>query len=149
MDLITQLPKTTTGYDAIAVFVDRLTKMAHFSPIHTSIGAKALADMFFKDVVKLHGVPEVVISDRGAQFASTFWKEVFDRFGTNVRMSTAFHPQTDRQTERMNRILEDMMRHYVSPYHDDWDYYLPSCEFAVNDSYQESIRTTPFMLNYA
>ena len=148
MDLITQLPTTTSGYDAIVVFVDRLTKMTHIEAVHTSIGAERLAEVFFKEVVRLHGVPEAIISDRGTQFSSWFWKRVFELFGTEVRMSTAFHPQTDGQTERMNRLLEDMLRNYVSPKHDDWDSWLPACEFAINDSVNGSTGKTPFFLNY-
>jgi transposase InsO family protein len=98
------------------------------------------------DAFKLHGLPEEIISDRDSKFTGNFWQALFESLGMRLGMSTAFHPQTDGQTERMNRTLEDMLRHYVGPDHDDWEELLSSCEFAVNNAYQDSIKTTPFLL---
>jgi hypothetical protein len=148
MDLITALPRTSTGKDAIVVFVDRLSKMTHFVAITTDIGSQGLADVFIDSVVKHHGVPSSIISDRDPRFTGKFWQAVMKRLGTHLRMSTAFHPQSDGQTERMNIVLEDMLRSYVDPNQDDWDQHLPMAEFAVNNSVNQSTRQTPFYLNY-
>jgi len=110
MDFIVQLPLTTSGHDAIVVFVDRLTKRAHFQPTHTSVMALEVAKIFFSVIFKNHGLPWVIISDRDARFTSHFWKSLFGQLGTKLSMSTAFHPQTDGQTERMNRTLKEMLR---------------------------------------
>ena len=114
IDFIVQLPPTTNGHDAIIVFVDRLTKRAHFYLTHTSISAPEVAKAFFETIFKNHGLPRAIISDRDVRFTSRFWKALFQRLGTKLAMSTAFHPQTDGQTERMNRTLEDMLRIYTS-----------------------------------
>jgi hypothetical protein len=98
--------------------------------------------------VKLHGVPITIISDRDPRFTSKFWQAVMTKMGSTLQMSTAFHPQTDRQTERMNRVLENMLKNYVDPCQDDWDKHLPMAEFAVNNSFNQSTKTTPFYLNF-
>ncbi|KAJ9531193.1 hypothetical protein QJQ45_006631 [Haematococcus lacustris] len=113
LDLITQLPVTTSGHDAIVVFVDKLTKMIHAIPTTTSVTASTLARIFFDHVFRLHGLPKVIVSDRDPRFTSAFWQELFKLTGTHLNMSTANHPQTDGQTERANRTLEDMLRNYV------------------------------------
>lgn len=148
LDLITQLPLTPKGHDAIVVFVCRLTKMAHFIPTTTTVSAMELADIFVDNVVRLHGVPTSLISDRDPKFTSAFWAQVFARLGTKLGMSSSFHPETDGQTERMNRVLEDMLRHYVSAEQDNWDDLLACAEFAVNNSVNRSTGFTPFFLNY-
>jgi hypothetical protein len=147
MDLITALPKTRNNKDAIVVFVDRLTKMTHFAAVTTSIGAKDLAEVFLEKVVKHHGVPLTIISDRDPRFTSKFWQHLMNRMGTSLKMSSAFHPQSDGQTERMNRVLEDMLRNYIDPSQDDWDKHLAMAEFAVNNSFNQSTRASPFYLN--
>jgi hypothetical protein len=148
MDLITGLPMTPDGHDAIVVFVDRLTKMVHFVPTVTAVTAEGFAKLFVRNVWRLHGMPKELVSDRDPRFTSSFMTEVMRMVGTKQSMSTAFHPQSDGQTERMNRILEDMLRHYVAPDQSDWDQHLDAAEFAVNNSWQESTRETPFVLNY-
>ena len=102
MDFITQLPTTQQGHDAIFVVVDRLTKRAHFIPTHTSVTAPEVATLFLNTIFKDHGIPRTIISDRDARFTSHFWKALFQELGTKLAMSTAFHPQTDGQTERTN-----------------------------------------------
>ena len=148
MDLITQLPTTTTGYDAIVVFVDRLTKMVHAAPCKTTIDAPGLAALFLTEVFRHHGLPKTLITDRDARFTSDFWRALCASLGVQQCMSSAYHPQTDGQTERMNRTLEEVMRHYIAPLHDNWDALLPCLEFAINNAWQESVQNTPFMLNY-
>ena len=149
MDFITQLPTTRNGHDAIVVFVDRLSKMVHFAPTHTTVGAEGVAKLFLATVFRQHGLPSNIVSDRDTRFTSHFWKEVFRLLGTHLYMSTAFHPQTDGQTERMNRVLEETLRHYISPIQDDWDEHLTLIEFAINNSKQRSTGVTPFHLNGA
>ncbi|KAJ9529315.1 hypothetical protein QJQ45_007999 [Haematococcus lacustris] len=147
LDLITQLPVSSAGNDAIVVFVDKLTKMIHAVPTTTSITAPALARLFFDNIFRLHGLPKVIVSDRDPRFTSAFWQELFRLTGTHLNMSTANHPQTDGQTERANRTLEDMLRNFVSPHHDDWDEHLTAAEFAYNALVQASTGFSPFRLN--
>ncbi|KAJ9521722.1 hypothetical protein QJQ45_015348 [Haematococcus lacustris] len=147
MDLITQLPVTSAGHDAIVVFVDKLTKMIHTVPTTTTVSAPELAQLFFDSVFKYHGLPKVIISDRDPRFTSNFWQQLFAKTGTHLNISTANHPQTDGQTERANRTIEDMLRNYVSPHHIDWDNHLTAVEFAYNASIQASTGYSPFMLN--
>ena len=148
MDLITQLPKSRNGNDAIVVFIDKLTKMVHYAATKTTVDAVELAKLFICNVVRLHGVPESIVSDRDTRFTSNFWKSLWSQFGTKLHMSTAFHPQTDGQTERANRTLEESLRSYVSINHDDWDDHLPLLEFAVNNSKATSTGQSSFYLNY-
>lgn len=143
-----QLPKTRKGHDAILVVVDRLSKMVHIIPTTTSASGEVTAQLFFDHVIKLHGAPDEIICDRDPRFSGKFMTALVEIVQIHWRMSTAYHPQTDGQTERSNRILEDMLRMYVSPAQDDLDDFLSAIEFAINDSWQESIRTTPFMLNF-
>ena len=147
-DLIIRLPATKRGFDAIAVFVDRLTKMVHFAATTTDIDAEGYARLLVQEVVRLHGHPAEIITDRGVQFTSALWQELCRLTGCKSKLSSAYHPQTDGQSERTNRVLEEILRAYVSPLQDDWDLYLPLAEFAVNDSWQESVQNTPFFLNY-
>ena len=148
MDLITALPPTRSGNTAIVVFVDRLSKMAHFVATVTTIGAAGMAKLFLNNVFRLHGMPEELVSDRDPRFTSVFWSELCMLLGTKRSMSTAYHPQTDGQTERMNRVLEDMLRHFCHPDQTDWDEHLACAEFAVNNAFQSSVQETPFMINF-
>ena len=148
MDFIVDFPKTADGHDSILVVVDRLSKYAHFIPTTESISAEDLAHVFVDRIFKLHGMPKEILTDRGPLFTSAFTKELFKILDTRSVFSTAYHPQTDGQTERVNRILEDMLRHYVSPTQHDWNRHVPAAQFAYNNSYQESVRTTPFRLLY-
>lgn len=147
MDLITQLPKTKTGYDAIAVFVDKYSKMVHYAPTHTTVTAPQLAHLFFDQVIRYHGLPTTIISDRDPGFTSHFWRTLWRHLGTTLAMSTAYHPQTDGQTERANKTLEDMLRAMVNYKQDDWDRCLVSAEIAYNNSVQASTQFSPFFLN--
>jgi len=147
MDFITDLPKSE-GYDTILVVNDRLTKMSHFIPCSKDLDAPQFANLFMKERVRLHGLPHYIITDRGTLFTSDPWKETTGKLGIEQRLSMAFHPQTDRQTERTNAILEHYLRAYINYQQDDWCGYLPLAEFAYNNGYQESIKNTPFFANY-
>jgi hypothetical protein len=148
MDFITQLPPTKRGHDAIVVFVDRMSKMVHFAPCKSSVTAVQTARLYYDNVFKLHGLVAKVITDRGPQFTSQVWRELMSMLGTEVALSTSFHPCTDGQTERANRTLEQYLRHYVAASHDDWDDWLASAEYAVNSQYNESTKCSAFKLIY-
>ena len=148
MDLITALPETSTGNTAV-VFVDSLSKMTHLAACKTSIGTQAFAKLFRHEVIRLLGLPCEFVSDRDRRFTSHFMRRVCRLLNIKQAMSTAYHPQSDGQTERTNRVLEEMLRQYVSPTHDDWDEHLDMAEFAISDAWQESVQEMPFMLNYS
>src|SRR5215208_1040389 len=147
MDLIVTLPKTKAGFDAIVVFVDQLSKMVHFAPVKTTITAPELAKVFFDNVFKLHGMPRVIVSDRDPKFTSLFWKALFKCMGTKLAMSTAFHLETDGQTERSNKTLEQMLRNWVNYRQDNWDEHLAAAEFACNNAKQALTKISPFFAN--
>ncbi|WVZ84282.1 hypothetical protein U9M48_031332 [Paspalum notatum var. saurae] len=148
MDFIVGLPRTQKGYNSIWVVVDRLTKVAHFIPVNTTYSGAKLAELYISRIVCLHGVPKRIISDRGSQFTSRFWEQLHNSLDTKLRFSTAYHPQTDGQTERTNQILEDMLRAYAIQYGTSWDKCLPYTEFSYNNSYQASLKKSPFEALY-
>jgi transposase InsO family protein len=134
--------------DLIWVIVDRLTKIVHFIIVKTTyLGAK-LAELYMSRIVCLHGVPKKIMSDRGSQFTSKFWEKLHESMDTKLNFSSAYHPQTDGQTERTNQILEDMLRAYTLKYGKSWDKSLPYAEFSYNNSYQASIEMTLFQTLY-
>jgi hypothetical protein len=143
MDFVVGLQECE-GFDAIWVVVDRLSKMRHFIPCHTTIDAIGLAKLFLREVVRLHGLPKTIVSDRGPQFASIFWEQICSRLGIDQRMSEAFHPHTDGQTERMTVRMEQYLRVFVNHQQDDWVQWLPLAEFAANNGVSESTKCTPF-----
>jgi hypothetical protein len=147
MDLITQLPKTRNGNDAIVVFVDKLTKHVHFAATTTTVTAVELAKIFYREVVRHHGIPSSIVSDRDARFTSNFWRSLWQLTGTKLSMSSAYHPETDGQTEVTNKILEQMLRPYTSYLQDDWDEKMIPCEIACNNSVQSSTGYTSYFLN--
>lgn len=148
MDFITNLPVTTSGNDCVFVVVDKLSKMAHFVPCVTTISAVQVAKLFVTNVVRYHGVPSAIVSDRDVRFTSMFWKSLFKILGTSLRLSSAYHPETDGQTERTNRIIHEMVRNYINYQQNNWDEILVSCEIAYNNSIQASTGFTPYYLNY-
>ena len=148
MDFVVGLPRTSKGYDSIWVIVDRLTKSAHFIPVDTKYTAKKYAEIYFDQIVTLHGVPLTIISDRGSVFFSHFWERLQERLGTRLLRSSAYHPQTDGQTKRVNQVLEDMLRACAISFPEKWDGCLKLAEFSYNNSYQESIRMAPFEALY-
>ena len=144
MDFVVGLPRTPKGRYAIWVVVDRLSKVAHFIPYHSTNSASDLAPIYMREIVRLHGVPKTIVSDRDAKFVSKFWESLQSALGTNVILSMAFHPQTDGQSERTIQTLEDMLRSYVLSWKGSWEEHLPLVEFAYNNSYHASIRCAPF-----
>ncbi len=152
MDLITHLPTTIASNDSIFVVVDRLSKAAHFIPVQT-LGGQAftavdVAKQFVHSIVRHHGMPTTIIADRDARWSGNFWKAMCDHLGTRLALSTAYHPQTDGQTERTNRTVEEMLRNYVNDTQTNWDDLLPMVEFAYNDCESAITGFTPFYLMY-
>ena len=146
MDFILSLP-ICGNFNSIWVIVDRLTKRSHFIPINMSdseSSARACAMIFRKEYQRLHGIPESIISDRDTRFTSTFWQEFMTMQGSFHKLSSAFRPNTDGQTERTNRFIEDYIRNYVHANQDNWVELLYSAEIAYNSRYHESIRMSPF-----
>jgi hypothetical protein len=148
MDFITGLPRSNRGHDSIWVIVDRLTKVAHFIPFKTTHNGRELADLYISRIVSLHGVPKTIISDRGTQFTSHFWAKLHEALGTKLSFSTAYHPQTGGQTERVNPILKDMLHASILSYGTKWEDCLPFAEFSYNNSYQASLQMAPFEALY-
>ncbi|KAI3730615.1 hypothetical protein L1987_61787 [Smallanthus sonchifolius] len=148
MDFITKLPKASNGCDTIWVIVDRLTKSAHFLPIKETDKMEKLTRTYLKEVVTRHGVPISIISDRDSRFTSRFWQSLQKALGTRLDMSTAYHPQTDGQSERTIQTLEDMLRACVVDFGNGWDAHLPLVEFSYNNSYHTSIKAAPFEALY-
>jgi transposase InsO family protein len=132
----------------LCVIVDRLTKVAHFIPIKTTCSGPQLAKLYMSWIVCLHGVPKKIVSDRGAQCTSKFWERLHETLDTQLRFSSTYHPQTDGQTERVNQILEDMLRACALQYGRSWDKSLLYTEFSYNNNYQESLKMAPFEMLY-
>ncbi|GJW47665.1 putative reverse transcriptase domain-containing protein [Tanacetum coccineum] len=149
MDFITELPRTPSGYDLIWVIVDRLTKFAHFLPMKETDSMEKLTQLYLKEIVCRHGVPISIISDKDSRFASRFWKSLQRALGTKLDMSTAYHPQTDGQSERTIQTLEYMIRACVIDFRSSWDRHFPLVEFSYNNSYHASIKAAPFKALYA
>jgi hypothetical protein len=148
MDFIVGLPRTRTSYDSIWVVVDCLTKSAHFIPVKTNYSSAVLAKLYMSRIVCLHGVPKKIVSDRGTRFTSHFWQQLHEALDTHLNFSSAYHPQTDGQTERTNQILEDMLRACALQDQSGWDKRLPYAEFSYNNSYQASLKMSPFQALY-
>lgn len=147
MDFIVELPESRNGFDAIVVYVCRLTKQFHAIPCHTTDTASDAARITVREVIRHHGLPRSIVSDRDSRFIGHFWKCLWDILRTKLNMSTSFHPESDGQTERANLTLEDMLRGYVSALQDDWDEWLPMMEMAYNNSIQASTGFSPYYLN--
>ncbi|KAI3821409.1 hypothetical protein L1987_08976 [Smallanthus sonchifolius] len=148
MDFITKLPRTAKGHDTIWVIVDRLTKSAHFLPIRETFSSERLAEVFINEVVARHGMPLTIVSDRDTRFTSRFWKRFHEAMGTRLNISTAYHPQTDGQTERTIQTLEDMLRACIIDFGGSWDSHLPLAEFSYNNSYHTTIGMPPYEMLY-
>ena len=148
MDFVTHLQRTSRKHDAIWVIVDRLTKSAHFMAVRMTFTLEEFCRLYIWEIVRLHGVPVSIVSDRDPRFAAQFWKSFQKAMGTQLSMSTAFHPQTDGQSERTIQILEDMLRACVLDLKGSWEEHLPLIEFAYNNSYQASIQMAPYEALY-
>jgi hypothetical protein len=145
---VTGLPVTQRGHDAILTVVDRLTKLTVLIPTQTTCDAKEFAYLMTNHVFAKYGVPADIVSDRGTIFTGRFWAEVTQIFSITRRLSTAYHPQSDGNTEVINKLTEQVLRAHVNPRQDDWDEFLGMVEFAINNSLHSSLRHTPFFLNY-
>jgi len=147
VDFITKLP-VVVGKNAILVVCDRLSKMTHFVATMEGTLAEGLARLFWDNVWKLHGLPESVVLDRGPQFVAELTKELNRMLGIKTKLSTAFYPQTDGQTERINQELEQYLQFFVEHRHKDWPEWLAAAEFAVNNKVHTATKVLPFMANY-
>jgi hypothetical protein len=148
MDFITGLPKSVKQNDVIMVVVDKLSKSSHFIPIKSTYKAIDIVNIFMKEIFRLHGMPREIVSDIDKKFTSRFWKSLMAGFKTKLLFSTTYHPQTDGRTKRANQILEDMLRMHVMHHPKKWEDYLPLVEFSYNNSYQESLKMSPFEALY-
>ncbi|KAK4389603.1 Transposon Ty3-G Gag-Pol polyprotein [Sesamum angolense] len=148
MDFVVGLPRTLRKHDTIWVIVDRLTKSTHFLPIRLGDSLDKLAELYVSEIVRLHGVPVSIVSDRDPRFTSRFWGSLQGALGTKLHFSTAFHPQTDGQSERTIQTLEDMMRACIMEFKGNWDDHLPLMEFAYNNSFHSSIGMAPYEALY-
>ncbi|GJT73358.1 putative reverse transcriptase domain-containing protein [Tanacetum coccineum] len=148
MDFITKLPRSSQGFDTIWVIVDRLTKSAHFLPIRENDPLDKLARLYLNRVVARHEIPASIICDRDGRFTSNFWRSFQKALGTDISMSTAYHPETDGQSERTIQTLEDMLRACVIDFGKGWVKHLPLAEFSYNNSYHASIKAAPYEALY-
>lgn len=148
VDFIGPLPESE-GQNCIMVVCCRLTKARHFIPCKTTTDAAGMANLFYHHIWKHHGFPESIVSDRGPQFVAQFWNAICERTNTKILLSTAWHPETDGQTERFNGILECYLRAYCNYQQNDWVQWLPSAEFNANNSESETTKVTPFFANSA
>ena len=147
MDFIEGLPKSNQ-YSIIMVVVDRFTKYAHFIPVSHPYNATKIANLFSQNVMKLHGLPDNIVSDRDPTFTSNFWGELFQIQGVKLLMSIAYHPQTNGQTEATNKTLKGYLRCYVGDNPKDWSNWLTMAEYCYNTSYHTSLKSTPFKAIY-
>lgn len=150
MDFITDVPESD-GCDQLWVIVDRFTKMAHFIPLaKDNKQAEDLAKIFAREIWRYHGIPSDIVSDRDSRFTSNFWRQFLEILSITMkpRMSTAFHPRTDGQTERTNQFIETYLRGFFNNEQDDWVELLPTAEFAYNNAISASTGVSPFFTNY-
>ncbi|GKE39773.1 putative reverse transcriptase domain-containing protein [Tanacetum coccineum] len=148
MDFVTKLLRTSSGYDTIWVIVDRLTKSVHFLPMRENDPMDKLARLYMKEVVTRHGIPVLIICDRDGRFTSNFWRAFQKDLGTRLDISTAYHPQTDGQSEITIQTLEDMLCACVIDFGNGWERHLPLIKFSYNNSYHASIKAAPFEALY-
>jgi transposase InsO family protein len=148
MDFIVCLPRTQSGYDSIWVIMDQLTKVAHFVPVKTTYSGPQQAELYMSRIVCLHELSKKIMSDRGTQFTSKLWDRMHETLDTQLHFSYAYHPQTNHQTERVNQILEDMLRACALQYGRSWDKSLMYAKFSYNNSYQESLKMALFEMLY-
>jgi hypothetical protein len=141
------MPSGEGEWNMVLIVVDKMTKRVHFVPAKNTDKAPDTAARFFDSVVKLHGMPRIIVSDRDTKFTSLFWRSLMTRFGTRLAMSSAYHPQTDGQSEVMVRTLKEMLRHYLSHTQKDWAELIPALEFAYNNSVNATTGLTPFELD--
>ncbi|KAG3109507.1 hypothetical protein PI124_g13225 [Phytophthora idaei] len=147
LHFVSGLPADDDGNTGILVFVCRLSKMVHIAPVPDTITGEHAARLFVDDIFRHHGLPEAFVSDRDPRFTAAFWQTLFQLLGTRLHMSTTYHPQTDVQTERVNRVLEDTLRSVCAAAPRSWSERLPVVEFALNNAAHASTGLSPFYLN--
>jgi hypothetical protein len=148
MDFITKQPRNRKQHDSIMVLVDKITKVSHFIPINITHKATNIVDIYLKEINRLLGIPKTIVSKRDPKFTSKFWKGLFKGFGTNMHFSTTYHPESDGQTERVNQVIEGMLRMYVMDKPSKWEDYIHLVEFYYNNGYQSSLKMSPFEALY-
>ncbi|KAL4388638.1 hypothetical protein GQ457_09G019730 [Hibiscus cannabinus] len=148
MDFVTELPLTPSKKNSVWVIVDLFTKCAHFLPVHTTYTSDKLAEIYIREIVRLHGVPKLIVSDRDSKFTARFWDCLHIALGSRLNFSTSYHPQTDGQSKRVIPVLEDMLRCCIIDFQGSWEKQLPLVEFAYNNSYQASIQMAPYEALY-
>ena len=148
MDFVSGFPLTQRKHNAVWVIVDKLTKSAHFLPVRLDYSMDRLAELYVSEIVRLHGIPLSIVSDRDPWFTLRFWKELQSTFGIILNFSTVFHPQIDGQSKRVIQVSEDMLWGYVLDFPGSWDRYIPLMEFAYKNSYQCSIDLAPYEALY-
>ena len=148
MDFVVGLPLTGRKHDSVWVVVNRLTESAHFLLVRTDYSLDKLAELYIEEIVRLHGIPMSIISDRDPRFTSRFWGKLQEALGTRLNFSMAFHSQTDGQSKIVIQVLEDMLRSCVVDYEDSWDRHIPLIEFLYNNSFQSSIGMAPYEALY-
>ena len=147
MDFVVHLPFSSKGNDAILVVVDRYSKRAHFIPCKTTITSGMTAQLFYEWIYRHHGLPLKIVSDRGGQFIANFWRTLFKLLRTRLATSAPHRPQTNGQTERINRVLADFLRNFTFNGQLDWEEVLPSAEFVYNNTQSSATGYTPFQLD--
>lgn len=147
MDFIEGLPQSRQ-FNCILVIVDKLSKYAHFIPLAHPYMAPKVAELFVDTIYRLHGMPKILVSDRDPVFTSKFWRCVFQATGTQLRLSTAYHPETDGQTERVNQSIECYLRCFISSHPKKWSQWLSMCEFWYNTNWHSSLGKSPFEVIY-
>jgi hypothetical protein len=148
MDFVLGLPRMQRGFDSIFVVVDRFSNMAHFIPCQKTNDAMHVGNLFFKEVVRLHGQPKIIVSDRDTIFFGHFWRALWKKLGTNFSFISAYRPQIDGQTNVVNKCLGNLLRSLVTKHHNQWDQIMPQEEFAYNDSPNRSTGKSPFQILY-
>ncbi|GKD86199.1 putative reverse transcriptase domain-containing protein [Tanacetum coccineum] len=148
MYFVSGLPRTPSRYDTLWVIIDRLTKSAHLLPMEKTDSMEKLMRLYLKEIMCRHSIPVSIILDRDNHFTSNFWRSLQEALGTNLDMSTAYHPQTDGQSKRIIQMLKDMLRACVIDFRSSWDRHLPLVEFSYNNSYHRSIKAAPYEALY-
>jgi hypothetical protein len=148
MDFVLGLPRTQRGFDSIFVVVDRFSKMAHFIPCQKTNDATHDENLFFKEVVRLHGLHRSIFSDRDTKFVGHFWRTLWKNMGMNLSFNSSYHPQINGKSEVVNRSLGNLLRILVTEHHNQWEKILPQVEFAYNDSPNRITGRSPFQIIY-